>query len=71
MGLNYDKDHQKRGKSENERILFAAGIFPACTGLFPDCPTIPSLRERACRCCPKTDGLKKPKLNEGVFNGND
>jgi len=71
MGLNYDKDHQVRGKKENERMLFAGGKFPECRGLFPDCPTLPTLRESACRCCPKTDGLKKPRLEAGVFNGTD
>ena len=65
MGLTYEKDHQVRGKSQNERLLFAAGKFPACKGLFPDCPVVPSLDISACRTCPKTDGLKKPKL-EGL-----
>ena len=60
--LTYDK--VQRGKSENERILAGGGEFPNCKGLYPDCPDTPSLDERMCKTCPKTDGLKKPKLEE-------
>lgn len=58
-GLDYTV--WQHGKSENERVLFSAGKFPMCKGLFPDCPNEPSLECRTCVCCPKTDGLKKPK----------
>jgi hypothetical protein len=59
-GLNYDK--WQRGKKDNDKMLFAAGKFPLCKGLFPDCPNEPSLELSACRCCPKTDELKKIKI---------
>ncbi|OQA31040.1 MAG: hypothetical protein BWY55_00667 [archaeon ADurb.Bin336] len=66
--LNYDKEYARlvksRSKSEQERQLSLAGEFPACKGLYPDCPENPSLTERMCRTCPKTDGLKKS--NEGI-----
>lgn len=61
-GLDYTV--WQRGKSEKERILFAAGKFPSCKGLFPDCPNEPTLECRTCVCCPKTDGLKKPRMEE-------
>ena len=61
-GLNYDK--VQRGKSENQRLLAGGGEFPNCKGLYPDCPTEPSLMSSMCRTCPKTDGMKKPKINE-------
>jgi len=62
MGLNYDRDHQTRGKSEKERILLSVGKFPGCKGLYPDCPSEPSLNLSMCRTCPKTDNLKKPRI---------
>ena len=54
----------QRGKSENQRILAGGGTSPNCTGLYPDCPAEPSLLLSMCRTCPKTDGLKKPKLED-------
>jgi hypothetical protein len=62
MGLTYERIN--RVKRNNERELVGHGIFPNCVGLFPDCPLEPSLVLSMCRTCPKTDGLKKPKLNE-------
>jgi hypothetical protein len=58
--LTYDK--VQRGKSENQRILAGGGIFPDCKGFYPDCPERPSLLDNKCRSCPKTDDVKKPKL---------
>jgi len=64
--LNYEKMSEKGNKplSENEKAIRYSGEFPNCKGLYPDCPEIPSLDESMCRTCPKTDGLKKPKLDE-------
>lgn len=66
--LNYDKEYARLvksgSKSEQERQLSVAGEFPACKCLYPDCPENPSLIERMCRTCPKTDGMKKPKEDE-------
>jgi hypothetical protein len=64
MGLNYDRLKDAKGKSENERILAGNGVFPDCKGLFPDCPETPSLMDKNCRTCPKTDGLKKPRIED-------
>jgi len=58
--LNYDAP--KRFKSANESVIALAGEFPKCKGLYPDCPEEPSLMNSMCRTCPKTDGMKKPKL---------
>lgn len=60
--LTYDK--WQKGKSENQKMLAGGGDFPNCKGLYPDCPEIPSLLESMCKTCPKTEGLKKPKLEE-------
>lgn len=61
--LTYETDgYQKRYNNknpENARTINNAGDFPDCKGLYPDCPENPSLDERMCRSCPKTDGLKK------------
>jgi hypothetical protein len=58
--LNYDK--VQRGKSENERMLAGGGIFPDCKGVYPDCPEKPSFLDSKCRNCPKTEDVKKPRL---------
>lgn len=58
--LNYDAP--KRFKSANESVISLAGEFPKCKGLYPDCPDEPSLMDSMCRTCPKTEGMKKPKL---------
>ncbi len=60
-GLNYDKVNKM---SSIEITYKRAGGFPACKGLYPDCPEEPSLMNSMCRTCPKTDGMKKPKLEE-------
>jgi len=66
--LNYDKEYARlvksRSKTDQERQLSVAGEFPACKGLYPDCPEVPSLKENMCRTCPKTDGMKKPRDDE-------
>jgi len=49
-------------KSENEKALMAGGEFPNCKGLYPDCSEKPSLLDNKCRNCPKTEDIKKPKL---------
>jgi hypothetical protein len=49
-------------KSENEKALIAGGQFPNCKGLYPDCPEKPSFLEAKCRNCPKTEDVKKPRL---------
>lgn len=64
-GLTYDnrKDGTIKGyKSEAEKIISFSKDFPNCKGLYPDCPEEPSLMNSMCRTCPKTDGMKKPKL---------
>jgi hypothetical protein len=58
--LTYEK--VQRGKSENERMLAGGGDFPTCFGFYPDCPTKPSLIDSKCMNCPKTEGIKKPKI---------
>ncbi|MDD3160097.1 MAG: hypothetical protein PHQ98_03955 [Candidatus ainarchaeum sp.] len=58
--LNYEK--VQKGKSENYRILAGGGDFPKCIGLYPDCPETPTLLEKKCRSCPKTETVKKPRL---------
>lgn len=50
-------------KSPFEKLSLNHGDFPNCKGIFPDCPNEPSLMNSMCRTCPKTDGIKKPKLN--------
>ena len=52
----------QKGKSENQRTLAGGGEFPSCKGFYPDCPEKPSLLDNKCRACPKTDDVKKPKL---------
>jgi hypothetical protein len=64
MGLNYDRIRDKPRINQNEKEISIAGEFPNCKGLFPDCPENPSLEESMCRTCPKTDDLKKPKLDD-------
>ena len=51
--------HKYTIKPESQRALDNSGEFPDCKGLYPDCPETPSLDERMCKTCPKTDGLKK------------
>lgn len=62
--LNYDKMKEKgnRPVSENEKAIIYSGEFPSCKGLYPDCPEKPSLLDNKCRNCPKTEGVKKPRL---------
>lgn len=62
-GLNYDRI-EKRHVNYTEKTLTFSKDFPNCKGLYPDCPNEPSLMNSMCRTCPKTDGLKKPKLDE-------
>jgi len=68
MGLSYDdcKAIQQKYtiKSPQEKAIASAGDFPNCKGLYPDCPKIPSLKDRNCRNCPKTDELEKPRLED-------
>lgn len=65
-GLTYDNigrlSHKKTLKSEGEKFFNNSAEFPDCRGLYPDCPETPSLLDKNCRTCPKTDDLKKPKL---------
>ena len=65
-GLNYDKLKEKgnRPASTNEKAIAYSKDFPNCKGLYPDCPEFPDLMNSMCRTCPKTDGLKKPKIEE-------
>jgi len=64
----YDKGNfesqKKTIKPENEKIIFGSKDFPNCNGLYPDCPETPDLKISMCRTCPKTDGLKKPRLED-------
>jgi len=66
--LTYDTGgYQKRYNSnnpENAKVIKNSGDFPNCKGLYPDCPEVPSLMVSMCRTCPKTDGIKKPKIGE-------
>ncbi|HNV00889.1 MAG TPA: hypothetical protein PKK60_00475 [archaeon] len=64
MGGTLTYNSQKRFKTANESVISLAGEFPKCKGLYPDCPNEPSLMNPMCRTCPKTEGLKKPKLDE-------
>ena len=65
-GLNYEKLTGKANKpvSENEKAIAFSKDFPNCKGLYPDCPNEPSLMNSMCRTCPKTDGMKKPRIGE-------
>jgi len=58
--LTYDK--VQYGKKDNVKILAGGGEFPVCKGFYPDCPDNPSLLGSKCRNCPKTESIKKPKL---------
>ena len=65
----YDSEREKRKiyntiKTAEDKVLDQAGNFPNCKGLYPDCPEEPSLKNRQCRTCPKTDELEKPVLKE-------
>lgn len=64
MGGKLNYDAPKKFKSANESVISLAGEFPKCKGLYPDCPEEPSLMNSMCRTCPKTDGMKKPKLTQ-------
>ncbi|MFA6269257.1 MAG: hypothetical protein WCW13_05050 [archaeon] len=64
MGGSLTYYSKQKFKSTNEAELVGAGEFPACKGLFPDCPEEPSLMASMCRTCPKTDGMKKPRTEE-------
>jgi len=63
MGLNYENEHRNIKHASKqywaEWELGQKGEFPNCKGLYPDCPETPSLDERMCRTCPKTEGIKK------------
>lgn len=65
-GLNYEKMNGNINKpmSANEKAIVFSKDFPNCKGLYPDCPDEPSLFSSMCRTCPKTDGMKKPKVGE-------
>jgi hypothetical protein len=58
------KAQMKTVKSSNERLLAGGGEFPNCKGFYPDCPEVPSLTESMCRTCPKTEDIKKPRLDD-------
>ncbi|HPM85701.1 MAG TPA: hypothetical protein PLI99_01245 [archaeon] len=66
--INNEKDSQIKQratiKSENERLISNSKDFPNCKGLYPDCPEKPDLTTSMCRTCPKTDGIKKPRIGE-------
>ena len=62
MGLTYEKDHQAKVKSFAQKRIGDRDEFPACKRLYPDYPKTPSLMDKNCRTCPKTDDLKKPKI---------
>jgi hypothetical protein len=64
MGGSLNYYSKQKFKSNNESEIVAAGEFPKCSGLYPDCPKEPSLTESMCRTCPKTDGMKKPRPEE-------
>jgi len=68
MGLNYENDTRNVRHAFPqywaETQLKGAGEFPKCKGLYPDCPDEPNLMNSMCRTCPKTDGMKKPKLED-------
>jgi len=63
-GLNYDKlnGNTNKPKSTNEKSIVFSKEFPTCKGLYPDCPETPNLLDKKCRNCPKTDDVKKPKV---------
>jgi len=61
MGGIKSYEQKKIVKSATQRLIDAAGEFPKCKGLYPDCPESPTLSDKNCRTCPKTDGIKKPK----------
>jgi hypothetical protein len=67
-GLNYERESMSKRHADinyfNRLARMNAGEFPACKGFFPDCPEAPSLTDKNCRTCPKTDGLKKPRIGE-------
>lgn len=64
MGGTLNYNSPKRFKTANESVISLAGEFPKCKGLYPDCPNEPSLMDPMCRTCPKTEGMKKPKIEE-------
>ena len=59
------KAQMKTVKSEHEKTIAFSKDFPNCKGLYPDCPDAPDLMLSMCRTCPKTDGIKKPRLDVG------
>jgi hypothetical protein len=63
-GLNYEKmnGNINKPKSDNEKAMLFSKDFPDCGDLYPDCPIKPSLLDSKCMNCPKTDDIKKPKL---------
>lgn len=63
---NYDQIRSKFRtiKPPEQKALDAAGDFPNCKGLYPDCPTIPNITESMCRSCPKTEGIERPKIKK-------
>jgi len=64
MGGSLTYYQKQKFKTEGESEMAKAGFFPSCKGFFPDCPDEPSLMNSMCRTCPKTDGIKKPKMEE-------
>lgn len=68
MGLTYDSTFLARQKAsiktDGEKVITHSKDFPYCKGLYPDCPETPDLMNSMCRTCPKTDGMKKPKIEQ-------
>jgi hypothetical protein len=66
MGLNYELDNMRKRHADqnyfNGLERQKGGSFPSCQGIYDDCPKKPSLLDNKCRNCPKTDDIKKPKL---------
>lgn len=66
-GLNYEASKPTAKFNQEYWAKWERGQvadFPHCKGLYPDCPETPSLTNKNCRTCPKTDEIKKPKLGE-------
>jgi len=42
-------------RSSSEKAIDSAGKFPACKGLYPDCPEKPDKENKMCRSCPVLD----------------
>ena len=63
---NYDQIRSKFRtiKTDSEKTLYNSDEFPNCKGLYPDCPEEPSLDNRMCLNCPKTENQEKPILED-------